>query len=226
ASAVTSALTGTSGADSFTVNGDNAATSYDIAFTGLSIVDAADGNDSIAAMGVVTLTGTDNQVSTASILFSGIGSISGGSLEASSNNDTFEVTGQNALTANEIAFSSISSVDALDGTDSVIGADGVDWELTGSDYQATNNGITFSNVEILTAINADLIGTINTDAFALQAGGDVEAYAMLVSGMSSVEGNGGDDSLDASVYNDGLALTGTNNQVTAESGALTFDGIV
>ncbi|WP_282073321.1 hypothetical protein, partial [Janibacter hoylei] len=84
--------------------------------------------------------------------------MSGGSLEASSGNDSFEVTGLNALTANEIGFSSISSVDALGGDDSVTGADGEDWTLTGNDYEATNNGITFSSVENLIALNADLIG--------------------------------------------------------------------
>ncbi|BBM00984.1 filamentous hemagglutinin N-terminal domain-containing protein [Microbulbifer sp. GL-2] len=225
ASAVTAVLTGTSSADSFTVDGDNAVTSYDIAFTGVSTVDAGNGIDSVAALGVVTLTGTDNQVSTNSILFSNIDSVSGGSLEASSGNDSFEVTGANALTANAIAFSSISSVDALGGDDSVTGADGEDWTLTGNNYQATNNGITFSNVEFLTAVNADLIGTTGADAFVLQSDADVAIYNMTISGMSSVEGNGGTDSLDASAYSAGLALTGTDNQVSAESGNLTFNAI-
>ncbi|WP_444940193.1 filamentous hemagglutinin N-terminal domain-containing protein [Microbulbifer sp. ZKSA004] len=225
-SAITAALTGTSGADSFTVDGDNAVTSYNIGFTGLSTVDAADGSDSITALGVVTLTGTDNQVSTASILFSGIDSVSGGSLEASTDNDSFEVTGWEALTANKIAFSSISSVDAADGTDSAIGADGVDWELTGTAYEATNNGITFSNIETLTASNANLTGTDSADAFVLLSSGNVEAYSMTVSGMTAVNGGDGNDTLDASSYSDGLVLTGANHEVTAQSGALTFTGIV
>ncbi|MCO1337024.1 hypothetical protein MO867_22120, partial [Microbulbifer sp. OS29] len=225
ASAVASALTGTSGADSFTVDGDNEVTSYDIAFTGVSLVDAASGTDSVTAQSLVTLTGTDNQASTNLILFSNIDSVSGGSLEASSGNDSFEVTGANALTANEIAFSSISSVDALDGDDSVTGADGEDWSLTGNDYEATNNGITFSNVEILTTVNAGLTGTAGDDAFVLQSDADVAIYNMTISGMSSVEGNGGTDSLDASAYSDGLALTGADHQVTAESGSLIFTDI-
>ncbi|WP_444911965.1 filamentous hemagglutinin N-terminal domain-containing protein [Microbulbifer sp. PAAF003] len=225
ASAVTSALTGTSGADSFTVDGDNEVTSYEIAFTGVSTVDAGNGTDSVTALSVVTLTGTDNQASTNSILFSNIDSVSGGSLQASSSDDSFEVTGTNALTANEIAFSSISSVDALGGDDSVIGADGKDWTLTGTNYEAINNGITFSNVEILTAVNANLVGTASADAFVLQSDADVAIYNMTISGMSSVEGNGGSDSLDASAYSDGLALTGTDYQVTAESGSLVFNDI-
>ncbi|AWF79629.1 hypothetical protein BTJ40_01600 [Microbulbifer sp. A4B17] len=224
-SAVTSALTGTSSADSFAVDGDNEVTSYEIAFTGVSTVDGGNGTDSVTAISVVTLTGTDSQVSTSSMLFSNIDSVSGGSLQASSGDDSFEVTGANALTANEIAFSSISSVNALGGDDSVTGANGADWTLTGNDYEATNNGITFSNVEILTAVNADLIGTSGNDAFVLQSDADVAIYNMTISGMSAVEGNGGTDSLDASAYSAGLALTGTDNQVTAESGSLTFNDI-
>ncbi|WP_445360670.1 filamentous hemagglutinin N-terminal domain-containing protein [Microbulbifer sp. EKSA005] len=224
-SAITSVLTGTSSADSFTVNGDNEVTSYDIAFTGVSTVDGGNGTDSVTALSVVTLTGVDNQASTNSILFSNIDNVSGGSLQASSGNDSFEVTGANALTANEIAFSSISSVDARGGDDSVTGADGEDWTLTGTNYEATNNGITFSNVEFLTAVNADLIGTTGADAFVLESDADVAIYNMTISGMSAVEGNGGTDSLDASAYSAGLSLTGTDNQVTAESGSLTFNDI-
>ncbi|WP_444920791.1 filamentous hemagglutinin N-terminal domain-containing protein [Microbulbifer sp. CnH-101-G] len=223
-SAITAALTGTSGDDAFVITGNNALDVADISFSGLSSVDAGTGTDSVAALGVVTLTGNSQEATTSLIAFSGIEAVSGGSLEASDADDTFEITGLNALTANDIAFSSISSVDAKGGSDSVIGADGADWTLTGTSKQASNSGITFSEVESLTAVNANLLGTSGTDAFVLQSDGDVEAYDLSVSGMSAVDGNGGDDSLDASAYSDGLALTGTNNQVSA--GSLTFDGIV
>ncbi|WHI50965.1 filamentous hemagglutinin N-terminal domain-containing protein [Microbulbifer sp. MLAF003] len=224
-SAVTATLTGSSGIDAFEITGNSALDVADISFSGLSTVNAGSGTDSVVALGVVTLTGVDNEASTSLIDFSGIDSISGGSLEGSGNSDTFVVTGLNALTANKIAFSSISSVDAKGGSDSVTGADGANWILTGTSKQASNSSITFSNVESLTAVNANLLGTSGTDAFVLQSGGDVAVYDLTVSGMSAVDGNGGDDSLNASAYSDGLALTGAVNQVTAESGTLTFDGI-
>ncbi|WP_226649684.1 hypothetical protein, partial [Microbulbifer variabilis] len=224
-SAITAALTGTSGDDAFVITGDNALDVADISFSELSSVDAGTGTDSVAALGVVTLTGVDNEASTSLIDFSGINSVSGGSLEGSANADTFVVISNSNVTANNISFTGFgSTIDAKGGTDSVTGADGADWTLTGTNKEAINSGITFSEVESLTAVNANLLGTSGTDAFVLQSDGDVEAYDLSISGMSSVDGNGGDDSLDASAYSDGLALTGSNNQVTA--GSLTFDGIV
>ncbi|MCO1337248.1 hypothetical protein MO867_23290, partial [Microbulbifer sp. OS29] len=72
---------------------------------------------------------------------------------------SFIVNGDNAATSYDIAFTGLSTVDAASGTDSVTGADGADWILAGTDNEAVNSSITFSDVNTLTAVNADLIGT-------------------------------------------------------------------
>ncbi|WP_444929376.1 filamentous hemagglutinin N-terminal domain-containing protein [Microbulbifer sp. SSSA002] len=235
ASASTAKLTGSDDSDEFEITGDSTLKAAGISFAGVTAVDGGDGDDSIIAINTVTLTGVSKEAISNSITFSDIEAARGGSLEASSLDDTFEVTGFEELKANQISFSEIDSVDAKGGTDSVTGADGVDWTLTGNDYEATNNGITFSDVEILTAVNADLAGTSGADAFVLQYDDDnnlnVAVSSMAVYGMSSVKGNDGNDTLDARVYSEGLTLTGTEEQVklTPEAGAdtdtLTFSNI-
>ncbi|MGL6162157.1 beta strand repeat-containing protein [Microbulbifer sp.] len=221
--AVASALAGSTGADLFTIIGANSLDAADITFTGLGSVNAGTGSDTVAAMGVVTLTGGAKEAQTSGIDFAGIDIVTGGSLEASDSADTFVITGANAVTANEIAFSGISSVDAKLGNDSVTGADGADWTLTGTDYEAANNGITFSNVEVLTAVNGGLVGTAGDDSFVLKADGDVDSYRMSFSGLDSVDGLAGINALDASAYAAGLALTGSDNQL--RTGSIIFSNI-
>ncbi|WP_226649689.1 hypothetical protein, partial [Microbulbifer variabilis] len=225
--AVNANLLGTSGTDAFVLQSDGEVEAYNLSVSGMSAVDGNGGDDSLNASAYsdgLTLTGTNNQVTAGSLTFDGIVSAVTAALTGTSNGDSFTVDGSNAASSYGIAFTGVSSIHARGGSDSVIGADGADWTLTGTSKEATNSGITFSKVEFLTAVNANLLGTSGTDAFVLQSGGDVKAYNLSVSGMSAVDGNGGDDSLDASAYSDGLALTGSNNQVTA--GSLTFDGIV
>ncbi|WP_444959798.1 filamentous hemagglutinin N-terminal domain-containing protein [Microbulbifer sp. VVAC002] len=218
--AATSALTGTSDADSFTITGDKALDAAGISFTEVDMVDAGDegtGSDSVTAISTVALTDTDYEAISNLITFSDIESVSGGNLVASSGDDTFEVTGFEALKANQIAFSDIDSVDAMGGTDDVTGASGEDWLLGSSAKEATNNGITFTGVEILVASNANLQGTAGVEDFVLTSTGDVEVNGMTVSGMSEVYGNDGDDSLDATDFVNGLTLTDTDNKVTADT---------
>ncbi|WP_226643337.1 filamentous hemagglutinin N-terminal domain-containing protein, partial [Microbulbifer variabilis] len=225
--AVNANLLGTSGTDAFVLQSDGDVEVYNLSISGMSAVDGNGGDDSLDASAYsdgLALTGTNNQVSAGSLTFDGIVSAITAALTGTSGDDAFVITGSNALDVADISFSGLSSVDAGTGTDSVTGADGADWTLTGNSKEASNSGITFYEVESLTAVNANLLGTSGTDAFVLQSGGEVEAYDLSISGMSAVDGNGGDDSLDASAYSDGLALTGTNNQVSA--GSLTFDGIV
>ncbi|WP_299948914.1 hypothetical protein, partial [uncultured Microbulbifer sp.] len=123
-----------------------------------------------------------NTLNTANINFSEVDTVNAGSgsnrLAGSDGEDRFEITGLNALMANDIAFNGISSVDALDGIDTVNGAEGAEWLLTGNNWEASNNGIAFFNVETLTATNATLLGTADSDTFTLGAGGEVETYEM------------------------------------------------
>ncbi|WKD49534.1 filamentous hemagglutinin N-terminal domain-containing protein [Microbulbifer spongiae] len=222
-SATTALLTGSSGDDLFTITGTNALNTANIDFSGLNTVNAGLGSDSLVVLDLVSLTGNSQEAVTSGIHFSEIDSVTGGSLVGSDDADIFSVTGLNALIANDIAFSNISSVDAAGGIDTVNGIGGADWLLTGNNKEARNSGILFSDVETLTATSANLLGTANDDAFALNAGGGVEVYEMTFSGLTAVQGRGGSDSLNALAYIDGLELTGSDNQLLA--GGLTFEGI-
>ncbi|WP_299948610.1 hypothetical protein [uncultured Microbulbifer sp.] len=175
------------------------------------------------ALDLVSLTGNSKEAVTSGIRFGEIDSVTGDSLAGSDGEDRFEITDLNALMANNIAFSGISSVDALGGIDTVNGAEGAEWLLTGNNKEARNSGILFSEVETLTAKNANLLGTADSDTFTLGAGGEVATYEMRFTGLSAVQGRGGSDSLNALAYSDGLTLTGSDNQLNA--GALTFAGI-
>ncbi|WP_353377298.1 hypothetical protein, partial [Microbulbifer sp. NBRC 101763] len=213
--AVNANLLGTASVDAFTLQSNGDVAVYDLTVSGMSAVDGNGGDDSLNASAYsdgLTLTGTNNQVAAGSLTFDGIVSAVTAALTGTDNADSFVVDGSNAASSYGIAFSGLSTINALDGSDSVTGADGANWILTGTSKQASNSSITFSNVESLTAVNANLLGTSGTDAFVLQSGGDVAVYDLTVSGMSAVDGNGGDDSLNASAYSDGLTLTGTNNQ--------------
>ncbi|MCX2782037.1 filamentous hemagglutinin N-terminal domain-containing protein [Microbulbifer thermotolerans] len=216
--ALNAGLTGTTADETFTLNSDGSIDSYGMTFTGLTAVDGIGGTDALDASAYaagVALTDTDNQLSAGGITFSNIFSADATVLSGSSGNDQFEVTGVNALTANGIAFSEISSLDAMDGNDSVIGADGIDWQLTGINKQAENSGITFTNVELITAVNAGLTATSVEETFVLNANGSVGSYGMTFTGLTAVDGVDGDDSLDASAYASGVALTGTDHQLSA-----------
>ncbi|MGL6159777.1 two-partner secretion domain-containing protein, partial [Microbulbifer sp.] len=221
--AITTALAGSLGADLFTITADNALSAASIDFTGLSSVSAGAGSDTVTALGLVSLTGNSGEALTSGISFSGIESVSGGSLEGSDSADTFVVTGTNALTGNDIAFSGISSVDAKLGSDSVTGVADADWTLTSSNNEAINSGITFTNVETLSAINGGLVGTGADESFVLQASGDVSTNGMTFGGLDSVDALGGTNTLDASAYAAGLGLTGTDNQLSA--GSILFSNI-
>ncbi|MCX2832870.1 filamentous hemagglutinin N-terminal domain-containing protein [Microbulbifer thermotolerans] len=222
-SAVTTALGGSSGDDFFDITGDNSLEAAEISFSGVTKVAAGEGNDSLKAIETVTLTGAQNTATTSGITFTELDAASGGSLEASNQDDTFIVTGVEALTANGIAFSGISSLDAMDGTDRVIGADGIDWLLTGINKQAENSGITFSNVELITALNAGLTATSGDETFAVNGSGHVAIYDMTFIGLTAVDGNGGTDALDAGAYGEGVVLTGGDKELIANG--ITFTNI-
>uniref|UniRef100_UPI0026053D43 two-partner secretion domain-containing protein n=1 Tax=uncultured Microbulbifer sp. TaxID=348147 RepID=UPI0026053D43 len=171
------------------------------------------------------ISGTDNVLG--NILVSNSGNVTAGSgfdkFTLGTDADTVSVDDDNAFTTNNISFTGIEALDLGGGEDSVSGADGADWLLTGNNKEARNSGILFSEVETLTARNANLLGTADSDTFTLGAGGEVETYEMRFTGLSAVQGRGGSDSLDALAYIDGLTLTGSDNQLLA--GTLAFDGI-
>ncbi|MCO1336581.1 hypothetical protein MO867_19815, partial [Microbulbifer sp. OS29] len=224
--AVNADLLGSSSDDAFILQANGDIEAYGMTVSGMSAVDGQAGSNSLDASAYsdgLALTGSDNQVTAGALTFGDITSAITSTLTGSSGADSFTVDGDNAVTSSDIAFTGLTTIDAQGGNDAVTGADGADWTLTGTDNEAVNSSITFNSIENLVAVNADLVATTSNDAFVLQSDADVEVYDMTVSGMSAVDGNGGDDSLDASAYSDGLSLTGTDNQLAA--GSLSFYSI-
>ncbi|WP_353296150.1 hypothetical protein, partial [Thalassolituus maritimus] len=135
------ALTGTAGADTFDVTGANALTSADIDFTNVYSVNADDGNDQVNSNGAALVSGRG-----------------------------LAVASDNALTTQQIAFTSIENLDLANGT--LTGSDAVDtFEVTGTALTANQINVTNAasginagdGVDVLTVndTNSTLTGTDN-----------------------------------------------------------------
>ncbi|MFC6922676.1 beta strand repeat-containing protein [Microbulbifer taiwanensis] len=231
------------GNDTFEVTSNNDFTANKINFRN---VDAVDGrgdslgdSDKVLADGNMDLTGDSGGLINRYIIFNGIEIVEGdgGSLSGSAKADWFTVTAVDSvkgktLKGNDIEFSGFSgNIDLggqADGTsDTVEGFGGADWIVEGGN-SATNDGITFVNVENLTAVNADLLGrdgAAGNDDFILTSRGDVQLGTMTFDGVSVVDGRGGDNDLNASAYAEGLKLTGTVNPLRLFDAGLQFSNI-
>ncbi|SEA23787.1 filamentous hemagglutinin N-terminal domain-containing protein, partial [Microbulbifer marinus] len=210
---VASLLTGSSGADLFSIVADNTVDIAGIRVSGLNTVNADLGSDDVIASGPVTLTGNSGEASTAAIDFSGIDTVTAGSLIGSDNNDTFVITGPNAVTAYDIAFSGISSIDTKLGSDSVTGASGIDWVLTAGIDEAENSGITFTGVETLIADLAGLIGSASDENYTLEDNGDVVVSSLTFQSLTAVDAGGGSDTISLA-SNTNATLNGTDGEAS------------
>ncbi|WP_211567227.1 hypothetical protein [Microbulbifer marinus] len=218
-------LLGSSGNDNFAVAADGSVSVAGMLFaSGIDSIDALDGTDHVEAAADVKLQGNSGKATISNINFTNIESASGTGVGviATDGDDDFEILADGKIFTGGITIDGVTSIDALGGVDTVIGASGFDWLLLGS-KQAENNGIAFGNVEELIAVNAGLQGTAGVDAFTLLSSGDVFVWDMTVSGMQWVHAGTGADSVNASDYSGGLALNGTDNEVSA--GDLLFTGI-
>ncbi|WP_143186993.1 beta strand repeat-containing protein [Microbulbifer donghaiensis] len=218
--AITAALTGSAGADTFTVTGAKTLDAWLIHFSGVDTVTAAGGD--LLVTDAVALSGADNQVVAHEITVTGISDVTAASLEGTGGNDSFEIRGDKQLKANQINFAGVDSVDALGGSgDSVTGLSGSTWKLGTME----NNNIAFTGVESVNTNRGILLGTAGVDTFTLEASGGVRVDTVTFSDLSLVNGVGGSDVLDASAFAAGLALSGSDNRLTAQGLDLTFANI-
>ncbi|WP_160151638.1 filamentous hemagglutinin N-terminal domain-containing protein [Microbulbifer sp. ALW1] len=223
-SAILANLTATDSYEEFAVTGDQALTVAALNLSGLSEVHGQSGSDKLVAVDTPSM--ETGYVASSGINFYDLGAISAGALDATTGDDVITYDADNLL-VNGIQVEGVTTIDTRGGdNDSVTGKSGQDWELL-SQTSARNNGITFNNAETLTAVSADLLGTTGIDAFALTSGGsvsllnDADEISMTISGMSSLKGNGGNDTLDASAFTPGITLTATTGQVDAGDLAIT-----
>uniref|UniRef100_UPI00263B3000 beta strand repeat-containing protein n=1 Tax=Thalassolituus sp. UBA3500 TaxID=1947664 RepID=UPI00263B3000 len=154
-----SALTGTSGADTFEVTGAKALTSADIDFSNVASVDAGNGDDQVNTNAAALVANTNEALVTNSISFTDIESadLSDGTLTGTANADAFEVTGSKALTTAGMSFTNVASVDAGDGSDQVntIGATLVS-ETDATGTVAIDNALTTQQIAFTSVENLDL----------------------------------------------------------------------
>ncbi|WP_406828456.1 filamentous hemagglutinin N-terminal domain-containing protein [Microbulbifer sp. ARAS458-1] len=223
-SAILDQLTATDSADVFEASGSGALTAAAINLSGLSRVNGGGGNDKLVAQDTPTM--EDGYVRSSGIDFYDLGVIDANetaTLNATNNNDIIAFDDLGKLTVNGIAIENVTTIDARGGTDDrVTGMSGQDWQLL-SGTSAKNNGITFLNAETLAAVSGGLLGTTGADRFTLNTDDSIDFGSMTISGMTSLNGNGDADRLDASAFGAGISLTTTTGELKA--GELTITGI-
>ncbi|MEC8443281.1 MAG: hypothetical protein VXZ05_03655, partial [Pseudomonadota bacterium] len=228
-------LGGTRNADTFNVTGENELNSNSISFTEVGSVNANFGSDEVNT-NAATLTGTDGELITQNISFEAVenANLSSGQLVGTGNADTFDVTGTNALTSAEIAFTQVGSVNAAGGSDTV-NTDNA--EMSGTAYEVDTQGITFEGVENVAlsgTTSGTVTGTENGDNYSIDGNEALTADSIAFTGVNTVNAGIGADNVttnnnDASLVDSvvkALASLGiTFNEVeTAALGTGTLSG--
>ncbi|GAA6152612.1 hypothetical protein [Pseudoteredinibacter isoporae] len=219
-----SAVTGGGGTDSVNLNG-TAATLNAGGFSGQSM----NFSDIDSALNTPSLTGTSgddgfdlssaNNVTSSGTTFSGVSSVAGGggsdTVNGSASNESFDAAAANAVTVAGINFTSISAVNGGGGTDSVnVNGTGATLNAGGFNSQAIN----FSDID--SALNTvTLTGSSGDDSFDTAASNSVTASGTVFSGVNTVNGGGGNDSVD--INNGSATLMGSG----FDSRSMTFSGV-
>ncbi|MCE2030584.1 beta strand repeat-containing protein, partial [Sessilibacter corallicola] len=203
----TDVLTGTAGDDSFVQTDANEVTVASIEFADVSSVEGNGGNDS------VDLNNDDAAINAASdftsngIQYTNVNNATNtDTLTGTAGDDSFVQTDANEVTVASIEFADVSSVEGNGGNDSV-DLNNDDAAINGaSDF--TSNGIQYTNVN--NATNTDtLTGTAGDDSFVQTDANEVTVASIEFADVSSVEGNGGNDSVD--LNNDDATINGASD---------------
>ncbi len=209
--------------DELALANNNQATYDSVTFTGLNNIDTGLGTDTIINQGTgnISING-DNSISANSIDLIGIENVeaNGATLtDASTAGAIYELTGSTgSLSTRNINFSGTTSIIASTGTDEVTGS-GTSWEL-GSDNTISANGITFSDIE--TAQGTSLTGTSGSDSFSIVSTNSVQVNYTTFSGITSIDGSGGEDTVDLTTLNGEI---GVDEAGTVTAGGFSFSSI-
>ncbi|WP_303911049.1 LysM peptidoglycan-binding domain-containing protein [Thalassolituus maritimus] len=223
------ALTGTTGADTFDVTGSNALTSAGIDFTDLAAVDALGGDDQVNTDGATLVsdagTASDNALETQGIAFTNVDSVdlANGALTATDAAETFNTgatSGQ--VEVNDMTITSVATIDAGDGNDSLVAANDAVVALNGTELGLIASDIVFSNLEAAGLSSGALNGTAANDEFALVGENQFFSNGILFSDVANVDGGTGTDSITTSAATS-AELTVTDNALVAQS--IRFDAI-
>lgn len=189
-------------------------------------VSSLDVSQASAAFNIITLKGTDGDVSTNGLAASGVSSVStnSGVLNGTTGDDAFSVgETSGSLNVDSIGFTGVASVVGNGGADSVNGSVTVNASLSGDDQDFSISSINFTDVATADLNGGNLIGTASDDSFRVGATDNaVRADAVDFSRVAQVSGNGGNDELLTSTQVN-AALTGSANGIVAS--AITFNGL-
>ncbi|WP_237567773.1 filamentous hemagglutinin N-terminal domain-containing protein [Microbulbifer hydrolyticus] len=176
----------------------------------------ADESDIVASDGTV-ISDEGPGFETLGIQFNRVGLVSGELIAATRNNDEISISASGLVTINGREMGFFARVDGLEGEDTITGFDGQDWTISGLN-SATSLGIEFVNFEHLVVDNGGLIGSVDAEVFTLLDDGRVRVGNILAEGMAYIDGGAGGviDQLDASSFDRGLQLTGTDGLLLAD----------
>ncbi|WP_460164734.1 beta strand repeat-containing protein, partial [Sessilibacter sp. MAH1] len=191
----TGTVTATNGSENFVINGNSLVvdTVAGTTFNDVGNLLAGAGTDTVDInFGNATLTGTALNVGS-SVLVTGIENVSNtGILAGSAGDNTFVETDANQVAVQSIQFSEVSSINGSGGNNSVnVINSGV--TLGGSSF-TSGNSITYTNVTTATQVGA-LTGSAGNDSFDETANNQIDTNGFAFQGVSTVNGNGGTDSL-------------------------------
>ncbi|WP_439135414.1 hypothetical protein, partial [Pseudomaricurvus sp.] len=166
------------------------------------------------------LTGESKELQAAGITFSDIetaqvtAAVAGASkIIGSSLGDLFDASGtQNqAVIANGINFSQISSVEAGSGSDAIVSSTSENWTLTGASKGVSVNGIQFSDIETAgakagTSHSSQLTGSGSDETYTLNADGTTTVAGITFDHVGSFDAGGGTDTVDSGTVNSWQAV--------------------
>jgi len=222
-------LQGGAASSNYKITGSGALTVGDVrAFSGLSRVQAQVGDDDLVALETVTLIDSNGGFNTSDIDFTGIVSLTAADLVGTEGADKFLMEDESSLSIYGLTISGVDILNAAGGGDTVVGRASQGYQLN-ADGSVTHDGIGFTAVEFYEGQGAALVATSADETFTYFTGlqGEevkVEGVATF-RGLSSVDGNGGTDTLAAEDYNGVLVLEGTSKALTNEDATLTFSGM-
>ncbi|MFD1215818.1 two-partner secretion domain-containing protein [Microbulbifer celer] len=212
-------LNGGSAANNYVASGqkitvDNEARTFNDVVT----VNAGGGADDLVTGNAVTLTDALGGFKTDKVQFSGLKSLQVGDLTGSSSSDTFEMLNDSQLSIYGLTISGLDTVSAIGGS-TVKSPNSEAYTLlkTGGVHHF---GIDFTGVTQFDSSGAVLTATDASETFTYSTG--VKVNGMTFNGLSSVDGNGGTDTLAAEGYSGDLVLTGTSGELTNQDSSLTF----
>ncbi|WP_308364143.1 MULTISPECIES: filamentous hemagglutinin N-terminal domain-containing protein [unclassified Microbulbifer] len=221
-------LQGGSASSSYTITDSGALTVDEIrSFSGLGEVQAQGGEDSLATIDKVSLTDSNGAFHTSDIDFTGIVSLNAADLVGTGNADKFQMEGDSKLSIYDLTISGIDTLDAGSDGDTVAGRTAQGYQLN-DDGSVTHDGINFTGVQFFEGLKAALVATTGNETFTYSTGVEVESVEVdgrTFTGLTSVNGNGGTDTLAAEGYSGTLVLSGAKNALTNEDEILTFSGM-